>query len=269
LEIVETLRRNLRPEIRHELLNVPILSVAKLREVCRRRENFLEEVRKNQPYQRTVPFRKQVAELIGDIPMDDALEFTEEEISREVGAVALICFNCRKEGHRHKDCVEQRKVFYRVVIGLLDTGAAINAIGGNLAKQVILNILPFKKVFTVACTADGKTQEVVGRFKTPVTMKTFWSEMKQLQSHIKEINALEDPKADPRPFVAVQLMEQLVKGLLDSGAAVSCLGGNLAQEFLPNSINFKKIAANVSTADGNKQEIVGKVRLPVCYDKST
>jgi len=54
--------------------------------------------------------------------------------------------------------------------------------------------------------------------------------MKQLQSHLKETNALEHSKADQRPFVAVQLLELLVKGLLDSGAAVSCLGGNLARE---------------------------------------
>jgi len=60
--------------------------------------------------------------------------------------------------------------------------------------------------------------------------------MKQLQSHLKETNALEHSKADQRPFVAVQLLELLVKGLLDSGAAVSCLGGNLAREFLPSSV---------------------------------
>jgi len=47
-------------------------------------------------------------------------------------------------------------------------------------------------------------------------------------------------------------MEQLVKGLLDSWAAVSCLGENLAREFLQSSINFKKTAANISTADGHK-----------------
>jgi len=37
-DLIETLRRNLRPEIRHELLNVTIDSVQKLRDICRRRE---------------------------------------------------------------------------------------------------------------------------------------------------------------------------------------------------------------------------------------
>lgn len=60
-ELIEILRRNLRPEIRHELLNLAIDSVQRLRDVCRRRESFLEDVKRSYGYQRPVPFRKQVA----------------------------------------------------------------------------------------------------------------------------------------------------------------------------------------------------------------
>ncbi|KAH8350808.1 hypothetical protein KR084_007984, partial [Drosophila pseudotakahashii] len=271
MEVVEILKRNLRPEIRHEILNIPVQSVEGLRAQCRRRESFLEDVRKSQGYQKVVPFRKQVSELVEE--MKDAEEFSEGEVNSEV------CWNCRKEGHRYKQCRMKRKVFKnndnrpyakvmlldRVVVGLLDTGAAINVIGGKLAEQLIRSRVPFKRVATVATSADGQKQDVVGKFQTAVKYK---DETKDLEFHIIP-SLLPNPKADPRPFVAVQMMEQLVKGLLDSGAAVSCLGGNLAQEFLKSSTNFKKIAANVSTADGNKQEIVGKVRLPVCYDKRT
>jgi len=44
-KVVDILKRNLRPEIRQELLNVTIHSVDRLREICRRRESFLDEVR--------------------------------------------------------------------------------------------------------------------------------------------------------------------------------------------------------------------------------
>jgi len=53
----------------------------------------------------------------------------------------------------------------------LDTGAAISVVGGNLAKQIIQSKHPVKPVATAACTADGKRQEVVGRFRTPVQYK--------------------------------------------------------------------------------------------------
>jgi len=61
-EVVEILKRNLRPEIRHEILNIPVRTVERLREKCRRRESFLEDVRKSLGYQ--IPFRKQVSELV-------------------------------------------------------------------------------------------------------------------------------------------------------------------------------------------------------------
>jgi len=43
--------------------------------------------------------------------MMDAEEFSECEINGEVSALALICWNCRKEGHRHKQCRMKRKVY--------------------------------------------------------------------------------------------------------------------------------------------------------------
>jgi len=97
-------------------------------------------------------------------------------------------------------------------------------------------------------------------------MQGFWIEMRQLKGHIREINSIQDCSQDPRPFVAVLVLQRLVKGLLDPGAAVSCLRGSLAQQFLEDCTPFKKIYSKVSTADGNREEIVGKVCLPVVYD---
>jgi len=65
----------------------------------------------------------------------------------------------------------------RIIIGLLDTGAAISVVGGNLEKQIIQSKHPFKPVATAACTADGKRQEVVGRFCTPVQYKGVFKDL--------------------------------------------------------------------------------------------
>ena len=59
--LVEILRRNLLPEIQHEILNLTIKSVSDLRDVCRRREFFLQDVSRKQTFPK--PFvRKQVHE---------------------------------------------------------------------------------------------------------------------------------------------------------------------------------------------------------------
>ncbi|XP_052837401.1 uncharacterized protein LOC128253212 [Drosophila gunungcola] len=109
--VVEILKRNLRPEIRHEILNLSIHSVDRLRDICRRRESFLDEVRKNQGYQKTVPFRKQVAELVEEMQLDEPVEFSDVDDEEEIGALALICWNCHKEGHRYQDCEDKRRIF--------------------------------------------------------------------------------------------------------------------------------------------------------------
>jgi len=44
----------------------------------------------------------------------------------------------------------------RVVIGLLDTGASLSAIGGKLAEQIIKARVPFKRGASTVNTADGQ-----------------------------------------------------------------------------------------------------------------
>ncbi|KAH8308605.1 hypothetical protein KR018_009276, partial [Drosophila ironensis] len=71
----------------------------------------LEDVRRVHGYQKVVPFRRQVAEILEEEPMEDASEFSDVEKGEEIEALALVCWNCRKEGHRYHDCEAKRKVF--------------------------------------------------------------------------------------------------------------------------------------------------------------
>jgi len=54
---------------------------------CRRREIFLDEVRKNQGYQKAVPFRRQVAELVEEEDLDGRVLLSDDD-EFEVGALA-------------------------------------------------------------------------------------------------------------------------------------------------------------------------------------
>lgn len=56
---------------------------------------------------KAVSFRHNVAEIV---ECDEAL-VQEEREKEEVGALALICWNCKKEGHRYQDCLAERRVF--------------------------------------------------------------------------------------------------------------------------------------------------------------
>ncbi|XP_030382988.1 uncharacterized protein LOC115630524 [Scaptodrosophila lebanonensis] len=108
--LVEILRRNLRPEVQHEILNIETRSVSKLREVCRKRECFLDEARRVHGYQKSTPFKRNVAEVFEENKSDIFSE-SDSDGNEEIGAMSLICWNCRREGHRYQDCVAKRKVF--------------------------------------------------------------------------------------------------------------------------------------------------------------
>lgn len=97
-KLVRVLKNNLRPEIRHELLNI-----------CRRRESFLEDVKRTHGYAKPTPFRREVSELLKDKTQDETSDSDTNNV--EIEAFSLICWNCRQEGHRYQDCLSEKRVF--------------------------------------------------------------------------------------------------------------------------------------------------------------
>ncbi|KAH8338652.1 hypothetical protein KR059_009040, partial [Drosophila kikkawai] len=107
-KLIRVLRNNLRPEIRHEILNIEINTVSDLREICRRREAFLADVKRCSGYMRSTPFKREVSEFSQEY---ETQLHSEPECEDDVEAFSLLCWNCRKEGHRYQDCVSERRVF--------------------------------------------------------------------------------------------------------------------------------------------------------------
>ncbi|KAH8261989.1 hypothetical protein KR038_006606, partial [Drosophila bunnanda] len=66
----------------------------------------LEDLKRTCGYQKPVPVPQLEQEYLSDVKT----EFSDVEQVVEVDALALVCWNCRKEGRYH-DCVEKRKIF--------------------------------------------------------------------------------------------------------------------------------------------------------------
>nr|CTR11711.1 unnamed protein product [Calliphora vicina] len=116
-ELVELLTRNLRPDIRHELLYVPIYSIAHLRKLVQMRENLLaDDYFRRHPTTKpaVLPMqRRTVAEVefLEDKPEDitNSYELSVDAIRQ--GPNAVKCWNCDEPGHHWEDCVKDRIVF--------------------------------------------------------------------------------------------------------------------------------------------------------------
>lgn len=104
-ELCEEIKRNLRPEIRHELLHLEISSVSDLRKAVRRHEKF---VRDNQTRFRYSKEKGQLAEIEeGEGEYNDTKDHNDV---CEVGET-VICWNCDGTGHVYKDCTDERRIF--------------------------------------------------------------------------------------------------------------------------------------------------------------
>lgn len=116
-ELVEILVRNLRPDIRHELLYVPVYSIAHLRKLVQMRENLLAD----DFYKRTMvakhpqtshyTARRQVAEVSCENPSEDESVTTGHVDAVQPNVIPGKCWNCEEPGHFWDDCVRDRTVF--------------------------------------------------------------------------------------------------------------------------------------------------------------
>lgn len=106
--LVEILRRNLLPEIQHEILNMTINSIGELREICRRREFFIQDMQRKHGVSgsKIGHLQKRLSEI--DYEPESQPEILKFE---EVSEVTLTCWNCREIGHRYRDCIAERSVF--------------------------------------------------------------------------------------------------------------------------------------------------------------
>lgn len=106
-ELCEAMIRNLKPEIRHELLHLDISQVAGLRRAVRKHEKLMQELQGRNKY-RNLRDKGQVAEINEEtfIEVNNPNECQACEVLKVVK-----CWNCGKEGHSYKDCSEEKRVF--------------------------------------------------------------------------------------------------------------------------------------------------------------
>ncbi|CAD7015154.1 unnamed protein product [Ceratitis capitata] len=116
-DLIETITRNLRPDVRHELLYVNIRSITHLRKLCQMRENLLaEEASKRLHLSRQASnagYRRNIAELqaTDGCANDDEID---TEFPRTIDALRkseIRCWNCNEQGHSWQECIGERTIF--------------------------------------------------------------------------------------------------------------------------------------------------------------
>lgn len=111
-DLIEIITRNLRPEIRQDLLYIHIDSISHLRKLVQIRENFLndEYVRRSLANKPLSYFpRKHVAEIELQDNTQENLSLNENSINAVQATPTLTkCWNCDEFGHHWEDCLEKK-----------------------------------------------------------------------------------------------------------------------------------------------------------------
>lgn len=125
-ELIEIVTRNLRPEIRHELLYVQINSIAQLKKLCQKREKLLsEDYFRRGNFHRNAgnfsqPPQRRVAAIEENIEIEENLNTVDfdkvDSPEFEVNAInhtdrVIKCWNCDEEGHFWDMCIQDRRIF--------------------------------------------------------------------------------------------------------------------------------------------------------------
>ncbi|KAH8357349.1 hypothetical protein KR084_007570, partial [Drosophila pseudotakahashii] len=267
--LLEVLRANLLTETQHEILHVSIYSIAHLRHIVRTRERFMQAMNGNATKQSFRQGQRPQVRELGSATGD--LSEEEEHFGPEVEAIALTCWNCGASDHRYQECLDWRPyaevdLLGKQVRGLMDTGASISCIGGSLAANIVKDTSKYKHIHASVSTADGNQQAIVGRIiqnRSQKRLSDFRIQCKQEKQAILE--SIVNSTKDWRPYAEVDLLGKQVRGLMDTGASISCIGGSLAANIVKDTSKYKHIHASVSTADGNQQAIVGRISTSITF----
>lgn len=99
--------------------------------------------------------------------------------------------------------------------------------------------------------------------RSALRMRSFWQKAKHFEKLF--LCSILDRPCDVRPYAEVTLFDQNMLGLLDTGASISCIGSEAAQNFLSSGARYRKLKSSVRTADGKPQKVIGYVETSVTF----
>lgn len=114
------------------------------------------------------------------------------------------------------------------------------------------------------------SQQIIGVYKTIKKRRKkpneHWKSIRASKQIIKGaiLSEIQDEN-DKRPFAEIQINGVKVRGLLDSGASLSCFGMGAFETLRQCNIKWKEISNVIQTACGQKQEIKGFADIEIRF----
>ncbi|XP_037824418.1 uncharacterized protein LOC119612660 [Lucilia sericata] len=286
-ELIEILARNLRPDIRQDLLYVPIHSISHLRKLVQMREHFLndESVRKNlftRSQNQNMP-RRYLSEIDSTNTSDNVHEV--EELACSVDAVqghevVVKCWNC-DESKCDKETLTDFKIpcydnlslvcNQTEKITLLERPKTYTNEPKLEISKLITPKLPYherlqlymqkrNEIFNLSEITECKPSKSK---RSTVRLRKYYKMRKTCRKLL--ISAIVSNPKDLRYYAKVKFLNFDEYGLLDTGANISCLGSDLAEIDFSKFPCYTKCKHYVKTADGHLQSVCGWLDVEIFF----
>lgn len=100
--------------------------------------------------------------------------------------------------------------------------------------------------------------------------RDYWQSVRTSRKLLKEARIAEvNNDADVRPYVDVRIKGNTIRGLLDSGASISCVGKDAYNTLQQLDIKWKEVKSEIQTASGQRQGVQGYADVPVTFKNIT
>lgn len=118
-----------------------------------------------------------------------------------------------------------------------------------------------------------KRQEIFGSTDPQTSQKKvpkIRQKAKEKRQFYKSIDSTTlNDTGDDRVFLEVKLGNEILTGLVDTGANVTCLGKGCLDFLKRNNLTYTPLEASVKTAGGNLKRILGFVNVPIYFRKAS
>lgn len=132
-----------------------------------------------------------------------------------------------------------------------------------------INIIPspYMSPGVFQLSTDSAIDELYGILPLPRhDRKLYWRSVKLGKKILRKSSIAElSHEHDPRPYATVTINGMDLKGLLDSGATISCLGTDAGHTLARLNLKPRTLRSSIRTASGHGQEVTGFVDAPVRY----
>ncbi|XP_065369018.1 uncharacterized protein LOC135961445 [Calliphora vicina] len=297
MELIEILTRNLRPDIRQEILYIPVHSIPHLRKLVQMRESFLSEehVRRNLAFRSQNPMvpRRHIAEVSVPDSFDstdylndtsqaevNAVQSSDRIVSgpKTAGKVAITSENEISSIPNDSDKINHPEKTLLKPDMNVNTNFTLTILKNNVNKcktedisKIIYPLLPYherlqnyirkrNEIFqntSVTSIVKPKPKRSTIRLRSHFRMRKMCSKFL--------ISTIINNPTDKRFYAKVNFLSFTEYGLMDTGANICCIGSDLAKTNFTSFPNYYKCRSFVKTADGNSQSVTGWLEVDISF----